>query len=163
MLIGGSGRDTFALDTRFGSIQVRAADGQADVIRCISGSTLPLDMHVDKLDTAALGCDPPLRWSATTRALRADRHGAVTVKLTCEAAACKGHAYLRRPGRHSTTTYAQGNFTIAHGQTKKVRLKVARRWRGKRSIDTRLVVKATPLLWANPLTLGAVTVTSASA
>ena len=64
---------------------------------------------------------------------------------------------------HSTTAYAQGSFTIGHGQAKKVSLKVARRWRGKRSIDTRLVVKATPLLWASPLTLGAVTITSASA
>jgi hypothetical protein len=77
------------------------------------------------------------------------------------AAVCKGHAYVRRPGARSTTDYATGSFTIRQGKTATVRLRVARRWRGKRSIDARLVVKATPLLWAQPLTLGAVTLTSA--
>ena len=141
------------------NIHVRAADGQADVIRCIMGRTLPLDLHVDRLDTAAVGCDPPLKAALTTRRVRVDRHGAATIKLTCAAARCKGRAYLRG----GTTSYAQGSFTIEHGQTKRVSLKLATRWRGKGSIPGSLYVKATPLLWAKGLTLGAVTLTSSSA
>jgi hypothetical protein len=163
-VIGGPGSDHIYYWGRagFGSSEPAAIytrDGEPDVIECLYAPPDLIDADAFDQQTGCQRATPPTptttspkfgavsRHSVTTRI---DRRGYVVLRIACaktSPAACSGRATLR-PRKAARTVYARGKFEgIEPGHSKRVRLKVAARWRRSlargRTLAARLMVDTT--------------------